>query len=127
MGSWAVKYSILVFAVLVSVLAISAPASAAVIASTSFESPVFPALGPGQDKYGPDQSGYNQPASGGLVVPGFTFSGYSGIISNPALCCVPNTPYGDQFGFIQTYNNGGSSIGWAVSGLTVGKQYTLSF
>jgi hypothetical protein len=107
-----------------SVLAISAPASAAVIASTSFESP---ALKPGQDKYGPNESIYNQPASPPLVEAGFTFSGYSGIFSNPALCCVPSTPYGNQFAFLQTYNNGSSSIGWLVNGLAAGDQYTLSF
>jgi hypothetical protein len=122
-----VKRSILAYAALVPVLAISAPASAAVIASTSFESPTFPALGAGQDKYGPDQSGYNQPPSGGLVVPGFTFNGYSGIFSNPSLCCVLSTPYGKQFGFLQTFNDSGSSIAWTVNGLTLGDQYTLSF
>lgn len=121
------KYRILASVALMSMMAISAPASAAVIASTSFESPAFPALGPGQDKYGPDESGYNNPASGGLVVAGFTFSGYSGIFSNPPLCCVPATPYGKQFGFLQTYQNGGSSISWTVNGLTAGNQYTLSF
>jgi hypothetical protein len=39
----------------------------------------------------------------------------------------PNTPYGNQFGFIQTYNNAGSAISWTVNGLTAGAQYTLSF
>ena len=121
------KYLILALAAVMTTVAISAPASAAVIATTSFESPAFPALGPGQDKYGPDESGYSSPASSALVVPGFTFAGFSGIFSNPPICCTPSTPYGNQFGFIQTYNNSGSSIAWAVNGLTSGDQYTLSF
>lgn len=121
------KYFVLVLAAVMATVAASAPAAAAVVASTSFESPQFPALGPGQDKYGPDESAYNNPPSGGLVVPGFTFAGYSGIFSNPSLCCVPSTPYGNQFGFIQTYSNGDGSIAWTVNGLTAGDRYTLSF
>ena len=121
------KSIMLVVAAVMATAAFSAPASAAVIASTGFESPQFPALGPGQDKYGPDGVTYNSPPSAPLVVADFTFTGYSGIFSNPPLCCTLATPYGNQFGFVQTYQDTDGLISWTVNGLTTGGKYALSF
>ena len=119
--------SLLLIPAAISTLALCGQAFAATVASTSFEAPTFPALGAGQDKYGPDASGFNNPASGPLVVPGFTFSGYSGIFSNPPLCCAPATPFGDQFGFVQAYQNTGGAISWTVNGLSPLHSYQLMF
>jgi hypothetical protein len=108
-----------------ALLAGPSPASAAVIASEDFESP---ALGAGETKYGPDESVFNTPASSALSIAGFTFNGYSGILSNPPLTSVlPSTPFGSQAAFLQFYQNGGSSIDWTVGGLIAGDDYTLSF
>ena len=108
------------------VLAISSVASAATIASASFEVPV---LGPDAASYGPDHNFYSNPDQYvSPNVPGFTFDGYSGIISNSYVNALPVAPDGTQAAFIQFYVTPPSgSIGWTVNGFNPGALYTLSF
>lgn len=117
---------------LAATLAIGLPtaASAAPILVQSFENSIAPA----SIAYGPAQSaaGFGIPAfSGPATAVGVTFSGFSGIIANSptssALSGLPSTPFGAQSGFLQGYQGAGSAIDWAVSGLTAGRTYALSF
>jgi len=120
---WNVKHALLTSAVAASLLAISASASAGVIASESFESPV---LNTGAIQYGPDEYSYNTDAVGPVSIANFTFGGFSGITSNGD-GYLPPTPYGSQTAFIQSYTAAGSYIAWNVTGFTPGQTYTLSF
>ncbi len=112
-------------ALLGAALILTSPASAAVIRTASFESPV---LNAGGIQYGPDEAAtFNTNAVGPVVIPNFTFSGFSGIIKNGASGVFPDTSFGTQAAFLQSYNGTGSKISWAITGLTVGQTYTLSF
>jgi hypothetical protein len=122
-------------------LALSAPASAGVIASTSFEYPQFDVVPAGGIQYGPYGDYYSNPDQyTSPSNPAFTFSGYSGILSNsnrsssygvlpdyPTYYQVlPATPFGTQAGFLQALSSN-PSIDWTVGGLTPGDKYRLSF
>ena len=109
---------------LLALTAMAVPASATVVASQSFETP---ALAPGQIQYGPDEFGYNTGAVGPVSISGVTFTGFSGIIINGALGVFPNATDGTQAAFVQSYLGTGGELDWAVSGLTPGESYTLSF
>jgi hypothetical protein len=102
----------------------TSPASAAVIRTASFETPALNA--PPSIQYGPDETAFNTNAVGPVVIPNFTFTGFSGIINNGS-GVFADTSFGTQSAFLQSYNNTGSAISWAISGLTVGQTYTLSF
>jgi hypothetical protein len=122
------KRILMTSAVLAAVIAASA-ASAEVVATQSFQSPAQPAS---SIRYGPDEDAYNTNVVGPVVMSGVAFNGFSGISTNTASGFSTggywnNTPDGDQFAFLQTYQGGGASLDWSVSGLTVGKLYTLSF
>lgn len=115
-------------ALAVSGLTISG-AQAAPLFTASFESPALNTPG---IQYGPDKSSYNTNAMGPVVIPNFTFTGFSGIYKNTSLGVFNDTSFGTQTAFLQSYteSNGsttGGAISWAISGLTVGKSYTLSF
>jgi hypothetical protein len=104
-------------------------ASAGVIASASFESPTLNSPG---IQYGPGYDSYNTNETGPVVIPGFAFHGFSGIIKNGSPGVFPDTSFGTQAAFLQSYPNNdgvatGSEIDWSLSGLTVGKTYRLSF
>ena len=103
---------------------LSTSASATVIVSQSFE---VPALSAPAVQYSADELGFNSNAVGPASAPGFTFSGYSGIITNGFNGIFANTTFGTQAAFLQGFHGVGSQINWTVSGLTVGNQYALSF
>jgi hypothetical protein len=106
-------------------------APAALAASQSFESPVLPA---DAIQYGPAAASFDLNVSGPVVMSGMTFLGFAGVTINTgtgatAFNIFANTPYGSQTAFIQ-YNFDPASAGaveWSVSGLTVGRSYTLTF
>lgn len=102
----------------------ASPAAAGVIASASFESPALNSPG---IQYGPDEFAYNTNAVGPVIIPGFTFSGFSGIYKNGSLGVFPDTSFGTQSAFLQSYNGQGGAISWSLSGLTAGRTYNLSF
>jgi hypothetical protein len=119
------KRSILGAAALVAMLASSSAATAAVIASESFESPALTAPA---DQYGPDEAAvYDTGSTGPVVIPNFTFTSFSGIMTNGLDGIFPDTSFGKQVGFVQTYRNTNGEIDWALSGLTPNHQYALSF
>ena len=118
------RSAILASAVFSAAIALAAPALATVVASQSFELPVLNTPG---IQYGPDEFSYNTNETGPVVIPGFTFSGFSGIISNTSLGVFPNATDGNQAAFLQGYLGGSSEIDWAITGLTVGQTYKLSF
>jgi hypothetical protein len=120
------NFPVLASAALLGATLVSAStASAAVIRTASFETPI---LNAGGIQYGPDEAAtYNTNAVGPVVIPNFTFSGFSGIIKNGASGVFPDTSFGTQAAFLQSYNGTGSTISWAINGLTVGQTYTLSF
>ncbi|HEY5290401.1 MAG TPA: PEPxxWA-CTERM sorting domain-containing protein [Caulobacteraceae bacterium] len=104
-------------------------ASLAAAASQSFETPAIPA---NSIQYGPDEFAFNTNAVGPVVMAGVTFTGFAGVTTNTASGETTmgewvNTPYGNQTAFIQSYQGTGGALDWSVSGLTVGKTYTLSF
>ena len=103
-------------------LAASSPARAVII-SASFETPALNSPG---IQYGPDEFSYNTNATGAVVIPGFAFNGFSGIINNGSAGVFPDTTFGTQAAFLQGYVGSGSEIVWSISGLTPGT-YTLSF
>jgi hypothetical protein len=110
-----------------SALAISSAAAASPIASESFETGLTaPAV-----QYSVDQDGFDQGASGPPAIPGVTFSGYSGIITNGftvgSQALYPDTSAGTQVAFLQSFQSAGGQISWALTGLTPGQQYVLSF
>lgn len=110
--------------VLTAVAALAGVAPAAAIGE-SFETPAY---APGTIIYGPDQSpnyGSN-PGGPSAAVPGFTFSGFSGVIGNGTAVFVPTTD-GTQQAFLQGYQGSGSQIDWAITGLTPGHGYSLTF
>jgi hypothetical protein len=113
-----------------ALVALSLPASAGVIASESFETPVLNSPG---IQYGPDEFSYNTNEIGPVVITGLTFIGFSGIIKNGSDGVFPNATNGTQAAFLQSYpypatgNNQGGEIDWALSGLTAGQRYALSF
>ncbi len=72
-------------------IAISVPAGAAVIASQSFETPLLNSPG---IQYGPDAFGFNTNAAGAVVIPGVSFSGFSGIIKDGSLGVFANATDG---------------------------------
>jgi hypothetical protein len=109
-------------AVSVVSLAASSPARAEIVAS--FETPALNSPG---IQYGPDEFSFNTNAIGPVVIPGFAFNGFSGIINNGSLGVFPDTTFGTQAAFLQGYQGSGSEIVWSISGLTLGKTYTLSF
>jgi len=115
-------------AVLAVVVLAASPASAGVVATASFESPV---LNAGEIQYGPDAFGFNTLAVGPVAISDFTFTGFSGIYKNGALGVFPDTSFGTQSAFLQSYDGTGTptggSISWALSGLTAGATYNLSF
>jgi hypothetical protein len=117
------KHSLLSGAVLASLLAISSTATAAVIASESFETPV---LASPSYEYGPDESALSLPPGATAVIANFTFKGFSGIMTN-GTGLFPDTPYGNQVAFLQSYHSGGSEIDWALTGLIPGQLYALFF
>ena len=117
------KRALLISTIAASLLGISASASAGVIATESFESPV---LNNGAIQYGPDEYSYNTDAVGPVSIANFTFSGFSGIERNDSGYVTP-TPFGSQEAFIQSYTDAGSQIVWNVTGFTPGKTYVLSF
>ncbi len=99
------------------------------VATQTFQSPSLPAS---SIQYGPDEDAFNTNVTGPVVMTGVTFSGFSGVTTNTGSGFSTggywhNAPVGDQFAFLQSFNDVGASIGWTVSGLTVGKLYTLSF
>jgi PEP-CTERM motif len=116
------KRSLLGAALLASTLAVSSAATAGVIASESFETPVLAA---GAVQHGPDRIAYNINAVGPVSIPNFTFHDWSGIMTNGV--AAPNTTFGTQVAFIQTFLNTNGSMDWNLTGLQVGKQYSLSF
>lgn len=99
-------------------------ASATVPITESFETPVLPGL---SVQYGPDQVSFNTNAVGAVSIPSFTFSGFSGIISNGTLGVFNNTTAGNQAAFVQSYLGTGSQINWFLSGLNQGQLYRLTF
>jgi len=125
-GAWerVMKLVILTSAMLASLLAISAADAATVVASASFETPVLNTPG---IQYGSDESSYNTNETGPVSIPQFSFKGFSGIISNGSLGVFPDTAFGNQAAFLQSYLGGGSEIDWTLTGLTAGRNYTLSF
>ena len=78
-------------------------------------------------QYGPDEFGFNTNEVGPVVISHFTFTGFSGIYENGSLGVFPDTTFGTQSAFLQSYNDTGSAISWAISGLNVGQTYALSF
>jgi len=102
----------------------SSPASAGAIRTASFEAPALNSPG---IQYGPDEFGFNTNAVGPVVIPNFTFTGFSGIYKNGSLGVFPDTAFGTQSAFLQSYNDTGSGISWAITGLNVGQTYALSF
>ncbi len=82
-------------------------------------------------QYGPDKFAYNTNEIGPVVIPDFAFHNFSGIISNTSLGVFPNTTFGTQAAFLQSYtdSNGtfGSEIDWTVTGLNLGEKYVFSF
>jgi PEP-CTERM motif-containing protein len=113
-----------------ALLAMSSPASAVVIATASFET--IPGLNSPGIQYGPDEfATYNTNQPGPVVIPNFTFQGFSGIYNNGSLGVFPNATNGTQAGFLQSYpdpaTGTGSQIDWALSGLTVNQTYQLTF
>ena len=104
-------------------LAASSPARAVII-SASFETPALNSPG---IQYGPDEFSYNTNATGAVVIPGFAFNGFSGIINNGSAGVFPDTTFGTQAAFLQGYSGSGSEIVWSISGLALGNTYTLSF
>lgn len=111
-------------AVLAVVVLAASPAAAGTVANVSFE---LPALNSPGIQYGPDAFGYNTNAVGAVAMSDFTFTGFSGIIKNGSLGVFPDTSFGTQAAFLQSYNGTGGSISWALSGLTAGATYNLSF
>jgi hypothetical protein len=109
---------------LAAIVLASSTASAGVIRTASFESPLLNSPG---IQYGPDEFGFNTNAVGPVVIANFTFTGFSGIYKNGSLGVFADTSFGTQSAFLQSYNNTGSAISWAISGLTIGQTYTLSF
>lgn len=102
----------------------ASPASAGVIRTASFEAPV---LNPGDIQYGPDEFAFNTNAVGPVVISHFTFTGFSGIIKNGSLGVFPDTTFGTQAAFLQSYLGTGAAISWALTGLNPGQTYALSF
>ena len=123
-------------AILASLLAISSTAAAGVVASESFESPALPSPAL---QYSVDEDGFDQNTTGPASAPNVTFSGFSGIITNdftvnssgvytPGGANVyPDTTFGNQVAFLQSFNGATSEIDWAITGLHPGQQYVLSF
>jgi hypothetical protein len=106
-----------------SVLAISSVAAASPIASESFETGLTaPAI-----QYSPDEFVFDQGATGPVAIPGVTFSGYSGVITNGFGGVYPDTAAGTQVAFLQSFQSAGGEISWALTGLTAGQDYVLSF
>jgi hypothetical protein len=106
------KRSLLGAAALAAMLAASSAATAAVIAPA--------------DQYGPDEYGsYDFNSTGPVVIPNFSFHSFSGIMTNGV--DFPDTTFGKQVAFVQTYQNTNGEIDWSLTGLTVGQQYSLSF
>ena len=89
-------------------------------------------LSNGEIRYGPDTYSYNSTlgvptsANGPIIVPGFTFNGFAGVLANNN-GYLAATPFGSQAAFVQSYPDAGSSLVWSVSGFTPGKTYFLSF
>jgi len=61
------------------------------------------------------------------TVSGLAWSGWSGITGNGAAWGYSPAPDGDQAAFLDSGPNGASSLSMAVSGLTPGASYTVSF
>jgi hypothetical protein len=118
------KRSLLGAAALAAMLAISSAATAAVIASESFESPALTAPA---DQYGPDEDSFDTGSTGPVVISNFTFSGFTGIMTNGLDGIFPDTASGTQVAFLQSYHSGNGEIDWALTGLTPGHEYALSF
>jgi hypothetical protein len=93
--------------------------------SESFDTPSLNS--PPSIQYGPDTFSYNTNAVGPVVIPNFTFVGFSGIEQNGSYGVFPNATSGTQAAFLQSYLFAGSEIVWALSGLTIGNTYKLSF
>lgn len=122
-------------ATLASVLAISSTAAAGVVASESFET----GLTPPALQYSLAEDGFDQGATGPASTPNITFTGFSGIVTNNFLVngegfldptgtkAFPDTAFGNQVAFLQTFNGGVSEIDWAITGLNPGQEYVLSF
>jgi hypothetical protein len=118
------KKLVLATAVLTSAVGLASAASATVVAVQSFESPALNSPG---IQYGPDAVSFNTNETGPVVIPNFTFMGFSGIISNGSEGVFPNATNGTQAAFLQGYSGNGSEIDWSLTGLTAGKTYTLTF
>ena len=122
-------------AVLASLLALSSTAAAGVVASESFET----GLTPPALQYSVDEDGFDQNTTGPASAPNVTFSGFSGIITNDFLAnssgvlspdgakIYPDTTFGNQVAFLQSFQGATSEIDWAITGLHPGQEYVLSF
>lgn len=117
--------SLAIVALLAATASLSVPAAAAVIvASQSFEAPALNSPG---IQYGPDQFAFNSNAVGPVVIAGFSFSNFSGIIKNGSAGVFANATDGTQAAFIQSFRDTAPTISWSLSGLSIGQAYTLSF
>jgi hypothetical protein len=122
-------------AVLASLLALSSTAAAGVVASESFET----GLPSPSQQYSVDEYGFDQNTTGPASAPNVTFSGFSGIITNNFTTnssglltpggtnAFPNTTFGNQVAFLQSFQGATSEIDWAITGLHPGQEYVLSF
>ena len=119
------KRNVIASALFVALAASSSGASATTITSESFELPALPV--PPAIQYGPDTFAFNTGVIGPVAIADFTFSGFSGIIANGSLGVFPDTAFGTQAAFLQSYQSVGSDIQWTVFGLTLGASYELSF
>jgi YD repeat-containing protein len=63
----------------------------------------------------------------GAAIAGMTFAGYSGITGNGSAFGFVAAADGDQVAFLQGLPAGGGSIAQALSGLSVGAQYSVKF
>jgi hypothetical protein len=82
--------------------------------------------------YSADAQSFSDPAGTVVSAPGATFAGFSGIQSNGSAWGFQPAPDGTFTGFLQSYNtnietNLPGSFSLALSGLTSGSTYTLSF
>jgi hypothetical protein len=123
-------------AVLASLLAISSTAAAGLVVSESFETPALPS--PAQ-QYSADEDGFDQNTTGPASAPNVTFSGFSGVITNDFTTngsgsltpggsnAFPDTTFGNQVAFLQSFQGNNGDIDWAITGLHPGQQYVLSF
>jgi len=109
-------------------LAFATPAFAAPLVSfTSFETPSLGTGGGAYRYFLQPGGGFPSVPNGFAPIAGVTFTGASGIQANGSAWGFTPAPAGVQTAFIQSYQGVGGAISIALSGLTAGHLYKVSF